>query len=243
MGDIRLLRTEWLLLQSDGYLLQSRQELEKLEADEQQREPGPTPLLSPEEAVELIKRGDRSVAPLTYPWVTDTHPDPTGARLRVICAALRAHPNIKALFIDQCCLYQHPVGGMRTEMEEESFQRALEVMPDLYASAIGTTVLQLKEIPARPKEFEGGLALYGLADGANEASLRSELSPFGTIDSITVGGWPPAVVRFSTHEAAAGAFADKKAGGETFQGLGHLYKDLPYDDKGWCDEQSEVTLS
>ena len=37
--------------------------------------------------------------------------------------------------------------------EQEAFDRALKVMADVYASAVGTTVLQLKEIPPRPKEF------------------------------------------------------------------------------------------
>ena len=33
-------------------------------------------------------------------------------------------------------------------------------MGDLYASAIGTTVLQLKEMPRRPTEYDGKLAVY-----------------------------------------------------------------------------------
>jgi hypothetical protein len=39
------------------------------------------------------------------------------------------------------------------------FKQALEVMGDLYASAIGTTVLQLREIPPRPPEYAVPYAL------------------------------------------------------------------------------------
>lgn len=67
-GDIRLLRSEWLLEQRDGFILPRRQELEELEKQ------GQSPLLSCEEAVALIKRGDRSVGALTYRWLTAKHP-------------------------------------------------------------------------------------------------------------------------------------------------------------------------
>ena len=77
-GDIRLLRSEWLLEQPEGYILPRRQELEELEKQ------GQSPLLSCEEAVALIKRGDRSVGALTYRWLTAKHP-------------VSAHPAPKAL--------------------------------------------------------------------------------------------------------------------------------------------------
>ena len=95
--------------------------------------------------------------------------------------------------------------GRAAAVEDASFKRALEVMADLYASAIGTTVLQFKEVPPRPKKYDGALALFDLAAGANEEIIRSAFSRFGTIVSVTVGGWPPAILRFSTHEAALAA--------------------------------------
>ena len=59
-------------------------------------------------------------------------------------------------------------------------------MGDLYASAIGTTVLQIKEIPPRPKEFDGALCLFGLAaDGVNEAVIRSAFCSFGGIKGVS----------------------------------------------------------
>ena len=60
-GAIRLVRVEWLQSQPDGFRMPYRQQLEELEL----RGASPTPLLSPEEAVQLIRRGDRSAAAVT----------------------------------------------------------------------------------------------------------------------------------------------------------------------------------
>ena len=42
--------------------------------------------------------------------------------------------------------YQHPPGGTRNEEQECAFRKGLDVMGDLYASAVGTAVLQVKEV-------------------------------------------------------------------------------------------------
>ena len=76
-------------------------------------------------------------------------------------------------------------------------------MGDVYASVIGTTVLQLKEIPDRPIEYDGVLCLFGVRDGVDEAAIRSALEPFGEITSVEVEADPtPTIVHFTTHEAA-----------------------------------------
>ena len=77
----------------------------------------------------------------------------------------------------------------------------------MYASAIGTTVLQLKEIPPRPAEYDGALCLFNLNEGVNEAAIRVALEPFGEIvaGSIKIGGWPSVKLCFTTHEAALNA--------------------------------------
>ena len=108
---------------------------------------------------------------------------------------------------------------------------------DRYASAIATTVLQLKEVPARPAEFNGQLALYALEDGVDEATIRTALEPNGTIVKVElVGGWPPAVVYFDSHESALKAVA---AGAPLVcKGLATLYNELAYHAKGWCARRS-----
>jgi len=67
-GDIRLVRSAWLRAKPAGYRIERRQELEELEKS------GQSPLLSPEEAVALVRRGTRSAGALTYPWCASPHP-------------------------------------------------------------------------------------------------------------------------------------------------------------------------
>ena len=92
----------WLLARPDGFRLTYRQELEALERNGA----SPSPLLSPEEAVELIERGNRSVGALTYPWVMDSHPDPTGERLVVLRASLSPRPSMEV--VNRRFPYDHP---------------------------------------------------------------------------------------------------------------------------------------
>ena len=114
-GDIRLLRSQWLLAQPDGYKLPRRQDLEKLEML------GEVPMLPPEEAVALVKRGDRSVGVLSHAWLSPKDCDPAGSRMKVVHQAILEHENVEAFFWDQGSLSQHP----RTSMETLAFKRAL----------------------------------------------------------------------------------------------------------------------
>ena len=90
-------------------------------------------------------------------------------------------------------LYQHPPNGKRTKTENEAFERALSVMADVYASAVGTTVLQIKEIPPRPNEFDGALCLFDPKAGVDEAAVRLALSRFGEIKSVDLTVSAPVV--------------------------------------------------
>ena len=65
----------------------------------------------------------------------------------------RSH--IKAVFWDYPSLPQKPRSGA----EEKCFKQALTVMGDLYASALGVTVLRHRLIPARPRSYDGELVL------------------------------------------------------------------------------------
>ena len=63
------------------------------------------------------------------------------------------------------------------------------------ASAIGTTVLQIKEIPSRPSEFDGAICLFNVAQGIDERKVREQLKKFGDIVSYTTAaGCTTAVV-------------------------------------------------
>jgi len=117
-------------------------------------------------------------------------------------------------------------------------------MGDVYASAVGTTVLQIKEIPPRPQEFDGALCLFDLKPGADEAAVRRELSRFGEIKSVDLAASPP-VVRFATHAAALETRKDTFP--ELCGGIDTQYNERSYDGRsgdesgraddsgrGWC---------
>ena len=113
--------------------------------------------------------------------------------------------------------------------EQEAFDRALKVMADVYASAVGTTVLQLKEIPPRPTEFDGAICLFDLKPGVDEAAIRASLGGFGAISSCELEE-DPAVVRFATHEAALAAEKAATAWNpQLCDGVCTLYNERSYD--------------
>ena len=128
-------------------------------------------------------------------------------------------------------------------------------MADVYASAVGTTVLQLKEIPPRPAEYDGALCLFGRKSTADEAALRASLGRFGlrTGHDGCELDTDPAVVRFDTHEAALAA---KQAApwAELCDGVDTQYNERSYDGRhhdpegradddgrGWCCFEGAVS--
>jgi|EP00966_Prymnesium_polylepis_P323670 hypothetical protein len=101
-------------------------------------------------------------------------------------------------------------------------------MADVYASAVGTTVMQLKEIPARPKLFDGAAYLHGPAKGLDEAKIRLH---FEHVVRCDLTG-DPAIVVFRSHADAlkASRMVPQR---ELCAGLGLLYNERSYDDRGW----------
>ena len=102
-------------------------------------------------------------------------------------------------------------------------------MGDIYASAIGTCVLQLKEIPPRPAEYDGAVSLFELADGIDETLIRAAFSEYGEIVSLEMGEWPPVTVHFATHEAARAARRAARELAHIAQGIDTLYNEQSYD--------------
>ena len=87
---------------------------------------------------------------MSCPWLSSEHPDPKGWQRQLFCGALNDRPDLEGFFFDFASCFQKP----RTNEEEAIFHRALLVIGDLFASAIGTTVFEMKEIPPRPAEFD-----------------------------------------------------------------------------------------
>ena len=255
---IRLLRVEWLLAQPDGFKLPRRQDLEILERS--LKGVGLSPLLRGEEAVALMRNGEREVGALSYGWLLPWDPDPTGERMALLRLVLSERPYIKALFWDQATLYQPP----RSKAEEAAFQDALLVMMDLYASAIGTTcalqirtqprlqsshdcfysgsVLQIKDIPTRPAEFDGLLCLGGVRIDTKESAIRESLQRFGEIDCCTPPGESISLyqVKFKSHAAAEMAATEAPKVEGLYDYASVAYKSVPYDEldsggtgRGW----------
>ena len=152
-GHIRVLRVTWLLKQPKSWRVLRRQDLEMLEAA------GERPFLSAEEAVALIDSGSRALGVLSYGWLQPGSPDPNGEHLRIVRRFLttmsKSGTRLRGLFGDYCALPQHGSQRRRSESEDLIFSSGLDAMSDLYASAVGTTVLVDSWIPPRPDGFEG----------------------------------------------------------------------------------------
>ena len=118
-GHVRLVRVKWLLAQPLEFRLVRRQELEALEVGAVL-----SPLLTPDEAVALVRKGGRGVGVASHPWLSAGDPDPAGERVRLLRRALEERPYIEALFFDFPSLFQHE----RSEAQNAAFKRALSVV-------------------------------------------------------------------------------------------------------------------
>ena len=73
--------------------------------------------------------------------------------------------------------------------------------------------------------------MFDLVKDTDETVIRAALSEYGEIVSVRfeVGAWPPAIVRFATHEAARGA---RRAAAELKHvagGVDTLFNERSYD--------------
>jgi hypothetical protein len=110
-------------------------------------------------------------------------------------------------------------------------------MGDLYASAIATTVLQLRAIPPRPSSYDSTVCLYGLSTTVEAAQVEDTLSRFGTIDMCELAGAGRAIVRFVTRAAAEGALAEGAVEG-IYTAIEFQYNERPYADRGYIARSS-----
>lgn len=95
-GDIKLVRTSWLLAQEADFRMPWRQKLEAAAAEAQDLLS--SPLLSPQEAVDLLRCGNRSIGVLSYGWLLPGNPDPRGERIATLRQALQERPYLQAVF-------------------------------------------------------------------------------------------------------------------------------------------------
>ena len=130
-GVIRIVRVAWLLTLPPGFRILRQQELVDLtlraSADGVAASSSLSPLLSPDEAVALVRRGGRCIAVLSHGWLSAGNCDPNGMRIAVVQRALREYAHLQGLFWDQASLAQPP----RSMDEDVAFRSALDVMGDL----------------------------------------------------------------------------------------------------------------
>jgi hypothetical protein len=247
-GTIRLLRCAWLLsADSDKYLgrdasgkviMRRRQELPK-EA-----------FLSPSEAVQLFDGADRSILALSYRWLTREHPDPHGTALSAVRRFLSKDGLGKCgMFWDFTSLPQKDkTGGPRTAEEAATMKRGLDGMGYLYASMCGTAVVQLKDIPRRPSEYNGRMIVFDekYSKTTSEKDVVDDLERFGghiTEIAIKAG---EAHVTFATHDQAIDCIAalhkDKRGACTVYNETAYSRdRDKPCTFSGWCTFEEGVS--
>ena len=127
-------------------------------------------------------------------------------------------------------------------MEDKLFGDALQGMGDMYASALGTTVVRHRAIPARSSSLDGELVVLGFepvtGHNAAEPALRLALEAHGTLDSLhidTQGRWR---ARFASHAAAERAAAAGIAGAAA---AFTSYNSRSYEERGWTTFESAVS--
>jgi hypothetical protein len=168
---------------------------------------------TPDDAIALLRGNGREIASLTYGWVSTDDPDPSGEYLRAVCRFLKSElgAHVRALFWDFASLPQKP----RSKSDAKMVATALKVMPDVYASVLGTMVMRHRSVPARPASLDGEVIILA-DDKATEAAVRSALEAHGALENVRrdeQGRWR---ARFASHAdagraAAAGPFVGATA--------------------------------
>ena len=97
-------------------------------------------------------------------------------------------------------------------------------------------MLQIKDIPPRPAEYDGLLCLGGVPVGIDEAKIRQALQRFGTIESCVANEQStlPYRVKFTEHAAAEQVYADSSSVAGLYEYVFIAYNSRPYEGRGWC---------
>jgi len=243
-GSIRLLRCAWLMSEGLGGAAEGQSSDAATHVGQSNnamrrcQELPEDAFFSPAEAAALLESGERSVLVLSYAWQIAAHPDPMGTTLSTVRRFLAATPEARecGLFWDYASLPQKP----RSEIEDEHFKAGLKVMGSLYASVTGTAVLQVKDMPPRPPQYDGKLVLFGpKGPWLEETSLRADLGRFGELTSCEIDvAKSEALACFATHAVAEAAYEALALDSERPASL--LYSGRPYDARGWCTFEQAV---
>ena len=117
-------------------------------------------------------------------------------------------------------------------------------MGDVYSSALGTTVVRHRRVPARPAHLDGRVAVLveagGVLDGAGGESELKRALGLSDDEGATFEEEARWLVRFTSHERAEAAVAGvgKVAGAAA---IFTFYNSRSYDERGWTTFESAVS--
>ena len=103
-------------------------------------------------------------------------------------------------------------------------------------------MLQIKDIPPRPAEYEGLLCLGGIQEGTEEKTIAAALQRFGEIERCMPPDQSISLyrVKFKDHSAAEEVTNAPKVDGLNYDYASLAYNSRPYDDidsggegRGW----------
>ena len=141
---------------------------------------------------------------------------------------------------------QKEADGTRSPGDEQRFYLALQAMGSCYASITGTSVLQVKTVPPRPKMYDGLISIVGdMQDALAQPSGLVEhfrLSRFGHVISCELV--LPDVVHAAFVEHAQAEAAIEALRGESWIAFA-VYNDRAYDGedgRGWTTFEQGTSL-
>jgi hypothetical protein len=141
---------------------------------------------------------------------------------------------------------QKDARGERTTEELTVFKRALPVMNKCYASICGTAVVQLKDVPPRPPEYDGLVKIFDLQpSSADEEAVHVDLGRFGNVVEAAVEGGV-ATARFSSHEEAercVAALSGESRSASCVYNETHYNRDRGEPYSGWCARPRPALLA
>lgn len=155
-GDVRLVRSAWLLSRPLGYRMHSRHELESARVYDARRalQGEVSPLLSPGEAVALARKCCRGICALSACWQTPDNPDPSGVIVDGLRETLAAYTHLEAVYWDWASLVpfnSDPATERKhADKDEATRQGALRAVAAIFSSPVATTVLMLRELVPTP---------------------------------------------------------------------------------------------
>ena len=103
-------------------------------------------------------------------------------------------------------------------------------------------MLQIKDIPCRPAEYNGLLCFGGIRKGTDEKTITAALQRFGEIERCMPPDQSASLyrVKFKDHSAAEEATKAPKVDGLNYDYASLAYNSRPYDDidsggegRGW----------